>query len=177
VAYFADLTFYTYFGSLETTAKNVGWLQRGYAFPREAPSEETLDLLWKFCSVPVMTMRGVHACDLCEVPQATYAKRNGEDLLLGHSEIRVFSAESSASSLRKALEETQSGGLIFLQRSPVPFSIYAAPGLIYHYVEAHHYKPPEEFLRALREGPSPPSPEYFELLRKLNISYEGFRPL
>lgn len=177
MAYFADLTFYTYFGGLETTAKNVGWLQRDHAFPTAVPSEETLDLLWRFCSVPVMKMRGVHLCDLCAAPQWAYAERNGEKLLLGHSEMRAFSAESSASSLRNALEQTESGGLIFLQRSPVPFSIYAAPTLIYHYVEAHRYKPPEEFLRALREGPRPPSPQYFELLRKLNIAHDGFRPL
>lgn len=177
MAYFADLTFYTYFGGLETTAKNVGWLQRGHAFPIAVPSEETVDLLWRFCSVPVMMMRGVHVCDLCAEPQPTYAERNGEKLLLGCAEIRVFSAESSASSLRKVLEQTESGGVIFLQRSPVPFSIYAAPALIYHYVEAHHYCPPEEFLRALREGPRPPDLEYFALLRKLNIAHEGFRVL
>jgi hypothetical protein len=177
VAYFADLTFYTYFGGLETTAKNIGWLQRGHAFPTAAPSGETLDLLWQFCSVPVMKMRGVHVCDLCEVPQASYAERNGKKLLLGHSEIRAFSAGSNISSLRKALEEAESGGLIFLQRSPVPFSIYAAPTLIYHYVEAHHYKPPEEFQRALCEGPQPTSPAYFELLRRLNIAHDGFREL
>ena len=28
--------------------------------------------------------------------------------------------------------------------------------LIYHYVEVHHYKPPNELLEALREGPKPP---------------------
>jgi hypothetical protein len=48
VAYFADLTFYAYFGDLETTAKNVGWFERGHAFPAAAPSDETLDLLWRF---------------------------------------------------------------------------------------------------------------------------------
>jgi len=177
VAYFADLTFYTYFGGLETTAKNVGWLQRGHAFPTATPSGETLDLLWRFCSSPVMMMRGVHCCDLCDAPQASHAERDGEKLLLGHAEIRVFSAESNIAGLRKALEETQSGGLIFLQRSPAAFSIYAAPTLIYHYVEAHHYKPPEEFLRALREGPRPPGSEFLELLRKLNIAHDGFRVL
>jgi hypothetical protein len=146
-------------------------------FPTATPSEETLDLLWQFCSVPVMKMRGIHACDLCDAPQATYAERNGSRLLLGHAEIRVFSAESSAASLRRALEQTESGGLILLQRSAVPSSIYAAPTLIYHYVEAHNYCPPEEFLRALREGLQPTNPAYFELLQKLEISHDGFRPL
>ena len=177
MAHFADLTFYTYSGDRWPTAKNVGWLKQGHAFPTAAPSEETLDLLWQFCSAPVMKMRGIHACDLCETRQATYVERNGVKLLLGHAEIRVFSAESSADSLRRALEQTESGGLISLQRSPVPFSIYAAPTLIYHYVEAHHYSPPEEFLRAMRNGVQPTTPAYFELLRKFEISHDGFRPL
>jgi hypothetical protein len=130
-----------------------------------------------FCSVPVMKMRGVHVCELCETPQASYAERDGRKLPLGHAEIRVFSAESNISSLRKALEEAESGGLILLQRSPAPFIIYATPSRIYHYVEAHHCKPRDEFRRALREGPRPPSPEYFELPRKLNIAHGGFRAL
>jgi hypothetical protein len=124
-----------------------------------------------------MKMRGVHACDLCDTPQSPYAERNGEKLLLGCAEIRVFSAESSATSLERALERAESGGLILLRRSPVPFNIYAAPTLIYHYVEAHHYCPPEDFLRALREGPQPPSPDYFDLLRKHESSLDRSRPL
>ena len=42
--------------------------------------------------------------------------------------------------------------------------IYVAPNLIYHYVTIHHYKPPEEFLRALKHSPSPPDPEYVACL-------------
>jgi len=41
--------------------------------------------------------------------------------------------------------------------------------MIYHYVQAHYYKPPDEFLRALREGPKPPSREYFDLIKKLDL--------
>jgi hypothetical protein len=59
---------------------------------------------------------------------------------VGSAEIRVFSAAGDA---------------------------YAAPNLIYHYVRTHWYKPPEEFLRAMREGARPPSSEYFESLNKL----------
>jgi hypothetical protein len=68
--------------------------------------------------------------------------RNGEELLLGSAEIRVFGK----------------GELI-----------YAAPNLIYHYVSVHCYKPPEEFLQALEEGPSPPGSEYFKRLTNLNL--------
>ena len=52
MAYFADLTFYTNFGDFETTAKDVAWFDRGHAFLTAAPSDETLDLLWRFCSAP-----------------------------------------------------------------------------------------------------------------------------
>jgi hypothetical protein len=32
---------------------NVGWLERGHEFETMSPSEETLDLLWSFCSFRV----------------------------------------------------------------------------------------------------------------------------
>src|SRR5439155_5623857 len=48
--------------------------------------------------------------------------------------------------------------------------IYAAPNLIYHYVVAHHYKPPDEFLQALRQGRCPPEPEYLDLLERAGLS-------
>jgi hypothetical protein len=56
------------------------------------------------------------------------SERNGEKLLLGSSEIRVFSRNGD---------------------------IYAAPTLIYHYVNPHHYAPPGAFIQALNEGPVP----------------------
>lgn len=166
MAYFPDLTFYTYAGLDPSGAKNVGWLKRGHSFATETPSDETLELLWSFCSAPVMKMRGVHPCDLCKGEGAVAAERKGMKSLLAYAEIRVFSAELSRASLLRALGQVESGGLILLQPSAVPCETYAAPALIYHYVEAHHYKPPEEFLRALCEGPKPGSAEYADLLRK-----------
>ena len=49
--------------------------------------------------------------------------------------------------------------------------IYAAPTLLYHYVSVHHYRPPDEFVRALNEGPRPPSQEYFERLQELGLRW------
>lgn len=37
---------------------------------------------------------------------------------------------------------------------------YAAPTLIKHYVAEHHYRPPDEFLQALQEGPVPGTTDY-----------------
>lgn len=171
MAYFPDLTFYSYSSDGPQETQNIGWLARDHEFDKMTPAEETLDLLWSYCSVSVMQSRGIHDCDLCAVPQTVHAVRNGTGLLLGTSEIRVFPSEGSRSSLRQHLRETESGGLLFLQSSTVPFSIYAAPTLIYHYVRTHHYNPPDEFLRALREGPRPPGQEYFDRLADLRLDW------
>jgi hypothetical protein len=42
--------------------------------------------------------------------------------------------------------------------------VYTAPTLICHDVAVHHYLPPDEFLRAVDEGPCPPDPGYFDRL-------------
>jgi len=114
------------------------------------PSDETLDLLWNFCSVRVMPPREIHECDLCAAPQTVYADRNGVKRLLGAAEIRVFSKESSAYALRRQLRETKSR-LLFLRSSTLPCVVFAVPDLIYHYGQTHHYKPPDRFLCALKE--------------------------
>jgi hypothetical protein len=72
------------------------------------------------------------------------AERHGEMRLLGSAEIRVFS-ESGA--------------------------IYAAPDLIYHYMAAHRYKPPEQFVSALRFGPHPFSREYQDRLAAVGLTW------
>lgn len=171
MGYFPDLEFYSYFSHNPPETRNIGWLERGHEFERMMPSEEVLDLLWSFCSVSVMQSRGIHECDLCATPQTVHAVRNGSRLLLGSSEIRVFSKEGVSSALRQRLREMESGGLILLRGSAFPFSIYAAPNLIYHYVRTHHYKPPDEFLRALKEGPRPPGREYFDRLADLRLEW------
>jgi hypothetical protein len=161
MVYFTDLSFESYYSE---PSLNVGWLRRGHEFETISPSEETLDLLWTFCSVKVKPARGGHQCDLCATPQTVYGVKNGDRRLLGSAEIRVFSKESRASALSQRIGQMESG-LLFLRGSTFPTIVYAAPNLIYYYVEAHQYKPPDEFLRALKEGPRPPSQEYFDLLR------------
>ncbi|WP_186438560.1 ankyrin repeat domain-containing protein [Cohnella terricola] len=46
---------------------------------------------------------------------------------------------------------------------------YASPSMIIHYVTEHHYCPPEEFIRAVIDGPKPGSNEYQEYERRYNI--------
>ena len=54
--------------------------------------------------------------------------------------------------------------------------IYDAPNMVYHYVTVHHYRPPEEFIQAIKRGPNPPDPEYFDRLQAMGwlMSRKGF---
>jgi hypothetical protein len=144
MTYFKDLTNYTYGAGLFPAGNNIGWLGRGHAFPTATPDEETLDLLWLFCSISVRQTRGFHTCEFCLGGRPRFFERKGQRLRLGTAEMRVFSWDGR---------------------------IYAAPNLVYHYVSAHHYKPPDEFLDTLRKGPRPPSQEYFDLLAKRNLEW------
>lgn len=149
MTYFKVLSIYAYGGNKANwpLENNVGWLGPGHSFPTAASTEPLLDFVWKFCRVMVNPMRGIHPCHLCiannsRTPpfESHYFERNGEKLLLSSAEIPSFSNRGA---------------------------IFAAPNLIYHYISAHHYQPPEEFIESLTEGLCPPDPEYFARLEKL----------
>jgi len=38
-------------------------------------------------------------------------------------------------------------------------------------MKSHSYKPPEEFLQALHDGPAPPDEEYFARLKELGLQW------
>jgi len=117
MAYFPDLTFYGYSSDGPPETLNIGWLARGQEFDRMTPTEEILDLLWSYCSISVMQSRGIHECDLCAVPQTVHGMRNGARLLLGSSEIRVFSRRVTVPLC----------GSAFAKRSPVACFFSAVP--------------------------------------------------
>ena len=119
--------------------QNVGWLSARHPFDQQEPSQTLLDVLWAFCMVFVHQARGVHICELCSSREWVREEKDGIRLSLGSAEIRVFSKDAV---------------------------IYASPNLIYHYVSAHHYKPPDVFVSALMDGLRPPMRVYFDELRK-----------
>lgn len=53
---------------------------------------------------------------------------------------------------------------------------YASPALIVHYVEAHNYLPPQEFIDAVMNGPSPGSDEYKSAIKLLPNFWQQRRP-
>ncbi|MFO1124943.1 MAG: hypothetical protein U1E25_06460 [Methylocystis sp.] len=141
--YFKDLSNYDYIPEYAGSppAKNVGWLATNRRFRKSAPTERFLNRLWAFCKIQIVLTRGIHSCPFCGDYSfdASFYSHGEETLLLGSAEMRVFDADG--------------------------ITIYAAPNLIFHYVEAHLYAPPERFVDGVLNGPLPDQ-QYFEKLYK-----------
>lgn len=145
MAYYIDLSNYVYLPEFtRPRTQNVGWLDLSHEFDKMDASESDLNLLWEFCKVSIAQTRGIQNCSFCGGNQPVVCERSGLNLLLGASEIRVFAPDDK---------------------------IYAAPTLIFHYVSQHNYRPPDEFMNALRVGDRPPTEDYFKRLRSLGLEW------
>ena len=123
MAYFADLTPVAGFPDDPPHLLTVGWLDKEHLFPTEVPDAEVVYRLEQALWDRVWAAAGHHLCEFCEGSQFGIAvKVDGVPGILGSAEIRV----------------------------PGDGVTYACPDLIYHYVRDHHYRPPDEFVRALR---------------------------
>jgi hypothetical protein len=104
---------------------NIGWLGRDREFPKGDVAEPLLKKLFRLSRIGLDRMRGWHSCELCWFSRSGFRfKMDGQAQFLGDAEIEVCG------------------------KSGV---IYRVPNLICHYIRDHHYKPPDEFLRALEE--------------------------
>jgi hypothetical protein len=142
--YFPDLSNYVQPGVTEAIPpRTVGWLDASHDFPVAPPSADLLERLWEYCLVAVWPIRGMDHCSLCQ--KLGVAERQGDRLILGSAEIRVFDQEGR--------------------------SAFASPNLVYHYVDVHRYQPPLEFLEALSSGPPPTSDAYRQLLQRSGATW------
>lgn len=132
--YYQDLTPYEYM-RLEgfPPGLNVGWLSIDHPFKNGIVPAETIA---KFKALDargrMFLAAGHHACEFCphlanRHPAHSF-EYEGETFFLGSAEIWV----------------TSSAGIC-----------YVAPNLIIHYIEAHQYLPPEEFIQAVLQMPLP----------------------
>ena len=125
--YYEDLTDYSYF--LKTpvpTVKNVGWLANDHPFSTGKVSVDSLSKLAKIItSVNEVDfhVNKMRGADACPICGCTDLLLG--DVLLGSSEIWITSHQQQLT--------------------------YAAPSLIYHYIEKHNYCPPKVFLDAVDE--------------------------
>jgi hypothetical protein len=134
MSYFADLTPYTYHDAdeLPGPACNVGWLDPDQPFDKGPVSEEFLASLARRCAAIAFATRGLFPCAIapCEPtmkwPPPTVTV-DGKEIYLGDAEVVVGF----------------DGGKWFV-----------APNLVYHYIAAHDYRPPDEFIEAVLRGRS-----------------------
>jgi hypothetical protein len=116
----------------------VGWLDRDHEFPRGPVPEGFLDALFAACrDHETEVTRGLHLCPFCPIPDEMWppitAERGGDAVTLGHAEVRFLGNQAD--------------------------TWLAAPTLIFHYVEAHAYRPPHEFIEAVSAMRLAPTPE------------------
>jgi hypothetical protein len=138
MAHFADLTPYSYVRADRSVCDvkstvNIGWLDASIPYNKgETPAvfREKLRKLY-FSSKIVNLHMGGHDCPFCPEPiwdgnSVRYAydpflRCGGRVAEMGNGELRVAGTSR----------------------------IYAAPTLIYHFVTAHDYRPPDEFIDAV----------------------------
>lgn len=131
--HFEDLTPYTYCPEEnEPPALNIGWLDISVPFPKGEASKEFIERLKSLIQNRTNQTRGFQICGFCEGLDIGIDENTPFDTELYaqcHSDGRYSSAEI---------------------RVQGPDGIwYAAPRMIAHYVEAHSYKPPEQFIAAV----------------------------
>lgn len=140
MAYFEDLSIYSYIDRHRLpNLINAGWLDVGHDFTRGAVPQGFLECLKRYCEVGVAHTRGFHECEFCQKPEVPTVI-NG--LKLGSAEIRVFGSNNA---------------------------IFAAPNLILHYVAAHGYRPPQQFIEAVMTAGGPHSDDYAKALVSAKI--------
>lgn len=111
---------------------NVGWLSSAHALPTgDVPDEVVPKILRLVLYHGVNVMRGHHDCELCfeefgRPGTAVCMEADGHEVWLGNAEIRV----------------TDRNGVV-----------YAAPSLVAHYISAHRYLPPPDFIEAVLDAP------------------------
>ena len=122
--FYESLSSYVYRpGRGDSDAVNVGWLARGNAFSVGEVPQGFADRLARLTlRHPVNRMRGWQECHLCEVKYPIQIEVDDERHPVGDAEIRVSGRDGQ---------------------------VYAAPTLISHYVAAHGYHPPDEFVEAV----------------------------
>jgi hypothetical protein len=122
--YFSDLTPCSY-NIPEPKGFSVGWLDKAHGFSRGVVPPGFVERLVEICSRPVVQHRGFHVCELCDFePDPTFAAHRAAGAL-SSAVIRVVGRDGR---------------------------VYHSPAMILHYVKAHGYQPPQEFVVAVMEA-------------------------
>lgn len=119
--------------------KIVGWLTKDQLFAKGKVDTQVLDRLWEFCKQPLGQGIRKNACQLCPPGTPILVEYNGEQQDLSRWRLLLLCNDQAA---------------------------YLAPHVIFHYITAHQYLPPQEFLDVIMSMPLPtPNPQaYFDAI-------------
>jgi len=126
----------------------VGWLDDGDYLHGEVPAHFLVKLAELISREPVNQMRHIDPCPICG-EEGIRASNAGTELFLGTAEVWV--------------------------PSPEGIHVYAAPDLVWHFVDQHGYLPPHGFVEAVMNV-STTSDWSGERLREVLVA-ELYRPL
>jgi hypothetical protein len=136
MAYFSDLSPYSYGHGSHPGVVHVGWPDGIHPYSQGAVDARLVEKMKLLASKPVVLYRGKHICELCIVPSEI-----GQPVLPnGMLNQRWW----------PWADQRSSNGEFRVHGSGV---VFAAPVLIVHYIEVHNYLPPTQFLQAV-EGAS-----------------------
>jgi hypothetical protein len=135
MTYFSDYSPYAYGHEAHPGVVHVGWLDNAHPYPQGTVDARLIEKMKLLASNPVELYRGKHICELCAEPPDLVKTMLPDRVVLDPncSWARWVSQRSSNGEIRVSGE-----GIVF-----------AAPVLIVHYIEAHGYLPPAQFLKAI----------------------------
>jgi hypothetical protein len=139
MTYFSDLSQYAYGHSSHPGVIHVGWLDNVHPYPKGTVDAKVVAKMRLLARNPVELYRGKHICELCAEPP---------DLI---KRVLPNRCVDPTCSWARWIEQRSSNGEIRVHGEAI---VFAAPVLIVHYIEAHGYLPPAQFLRAVDEAVS-----------------------
>jgi len=146
MAWFEDLSPCGYFGEEHAAdLRAVGWLSHEHSYPTGDVSREFFETLCELLRRPWSPFHfmGFHMCELCQ-----------------------FTGGGSAQLLRRDGTRWRvpawSLNNLFVPGDGI---IYVSPESIVHYIDAHRYRPPDEFMAAVMRCPRMSSAAYFGAIR------------
>lgn len=133
-----------------TSLRAVGWLERGHEYSQGDVADEFVRALLTLSVNPwqPFATAGVHRCSFCRFSG-------------GPGEVRVDSTVVPVGNRLLVI--------------PGVDSVYVAPSMIVHYVDAHDYSPPRVFQEAVVRCPEMRSMAYLRAVRAHSTGGVGFR--
>lgn len=146
MSYYADLTPYNYRNHSKVEL-NVGWLEKDHEFNIGEVPVGFIEKLRKY-GEQKFTINNTRGFQLCHLCDEQIV---GEAIKCATSscEVRIVGTHGD---------------------------VYACPKMIIHYVEAHGYLPPQQFVDAVINGPEPGSEEYTNIIKSLPMHWEKRHP-